>query len=95
MPGAADLLTNVLASVTEQAIVARDLEGRTVLWNEGARRSSNMTPPGFPARPTPGRLLRDWRERYDLPFQLASARGRTRQAGRPCRHRAQGGRHVL
>ena len=36
--GAVDFITNVLQSSTEYSIIGKDLEGRILLWNEGARR---------------------------------------------------------
>ena len=42
--GALDLLTGVLESSTEYSIVGMDLEGRILLWNEGARRLYGYEP---------------------------------------------------
>ena len=35
---AVDFSANVLESSTEYSIIGRDLEGKILLWNEGARR---------------------------------------------------------
>ena len=35
---AVDFITNILESSTEYSVIAKDLEGRILLWNEGARR---------------------------------------------------------
>ena len=35
---ARDLITNILESSTEYSVVAKDLNGKIILWNEGARR---------------------------------------------------------
>jgi len=34
---AVDFITNILESSTEYSIIGKDLEGKIVLWNEGAR----------------------------------------------------------
>src|ERR1700676_5447351 len=35
---AVDFITNILESSTEYSVIAKDLEGKIILWNEGARR---------------------------------------------------------
>lgn len=35
--GAVEFVTNILESSTQCSIIAKDLEGKIVLWNEGAR----------------------------------------------------------
>jgi len=39
MQDALEFLTNILQSSTEYSIIAKDLEGKILLWNEGARRT--------------------------------------------------------
>src|SRR5712692_884553 len=41
---AVDFITNILESSTEYSVIAKDLEGRIVLWNEGARRLYGYEP---------------------------------------------------
>jgi PAS domain S-box-containing protein len=41
---AADFITNILESSTEYSIVAVDLKGKVLLWNEGARRLYGYEP---------------------------------------------------
>jgi PAS domain S-box-containing protein len=41
---AADFITNILESSTEYSIVAADLKGKILLWNEGARRLYGYEP---------------------------------------------------
>ncbi|MGE0682234.1 MAG: PAS domain-containing sensor histidine kinase, partial [Candidatus Binatia bacterium] len=41
---AVDFITNILESSTEYSIVAKDLNGNILLWNEGARRSYGYEP---------------------------------------------------
>jgi PAS domain S-box-containing protein len=44
-PGAAmDFITNILESSTEYSIIAKDLSGKILLWNEGARRLYGYEP---------------------------------------------------
>ena len=35
---AVDFITNILESSTEYSVIAKDLTGKILLWNEGARR---------------------------------------------------------
>src|SRR5258708_12601461 len=35
---AMDFITNILESSTEYSVIAKDLDGKILLWNEGARR---------------------------------------------------------
>ncbi|HEV3333980.1 MAG TPA: PAS domain-containing protein [Bryobacteraceae bacterium] len=39
-----DFITNILESSTEYSVVAKDLEGKILLWNEGARRLYGYEP---------------------------------------------------
>src|SRR5262249_49356076 len=41
---AVDFITNILESSTEYSVIAKDLEGRILLWNEGARRLYGYEP---------------------------------------------------
>src|SRR5579864_3687828 len=41
---AVDFITNILESSTEYSIIAKDLEGNILLWNEGARRLYGYEP---------------------------------------------------
>jgi len=41
---AVDFITNILESSTEYSMIAKDLEGKIVLWNEGARRLYGYEP---------------------------------------------------
>ncbi len=74
-----DFLTNVLESSTEYGIIAEDLDGRIVLWNEGARRSygySSEEALGLRAR----RLVApsdaaDWDELRSRALEQGSAEG--------------------
>src|SRR5258708_2190670 len=43
-PEALDFIGNVLQSSTEYSIIAGDLDGRILLWNEGARRLDGYGP---------------------------------------------------
>src|SRR6266567_316943 len=42
--GAVDFITNVLESSTEYSVIGKDLEGKILLWNEGARRLYGYEP---------------------------------------------------
>ena len=42
--GAVDFITNILESSTEYSVIAKDLEGKILLWNEGARRLYGYEP---------------------------------------------------
>jgi PAS domain S-box-containing protein len=42
--GAVDFITNILESSTEYSVIGKDLEGRILLWNEGARRLYGYEP---------------------------------------------------
>src|ERR1051326_7781142 len=42
--GAVDFITNILESSTEYSIIGNDLEGKILLWNEGARRLYGYEP---------------------------------------------------
>ncbi len=42
--GAVDFITNILESSTEYSIIGKDLDGRILLWNEGARRLYGYEP---------------------------------------------------
>ena len=39
-----DFITNILESSTEYSIIAKDLNGNIILWNEGARRIYGYAP---------------------------------------------------
>ena len=39
-----DFMANVLESSTEYALIGKDLEGKILLWNEGARRLYGYEP---------------------------------------------------
>jgi PAS domain S-box-containing protein len=41
---AVDFITNILESSTEYSVIAKDLTGKIVLWNEGARRLYGYEP---------------------------------------------------
>lgn len=41
---ATDFMANVLEASTEYSIIGKDLEGRILLWNEGARRMYGYEP---------------------------------------------------
>src|SRR2546423_2087419 len=41
---AVDFITNILESSTEYSVIAKDLAGKIVLWNEGARRLYGYEP---------------------------------------------------
>jgi|HubBroStandDraft_6_1064221.scaffolds.fasta_scaffold20103_3 PAS domain S-box-containing protein len=41
---AVDFITNILESSTEYSVIAKDLEGQILLWNEGARRLYGYEP---------------------------------------------------
>jgi PAS domain-containing protein len=41
---AMDFITNILESSTEYSIIAKDLNGKILLWNEGARRLYGFEP---------------------------------------------------
>jgi len=41
---AMDFITNILESSTEYSVIAKDLEGKILLWNEGARRLYGYEP---------------------------------------------------
>ena len=41
---AVDFITNILESSTEYSMIAKDLEGKILLWNEGARRLYGYEP---------------------------------------------------
>ncbi len=41
---AVDFVTNILESSTEYSVIAKDLTGKIVLWNEGARRLYGYEP---------------------------------------------------
>src|ERR1700688_2583978 len=41
---ALDFITNILESSTEYSVVAKDLDGKILLWNEGARRLYGYEP---------------------------------------------------
>jgi PAS domain S-box-containing protein len=41
---AVDFITNILESSTEYSVIAKDLTGKILLWNEGARRLYGYTP---------------------------------------------------
>src|ERR1700735_5260341 len=41
---AIDFITNILESSTEYSIIAQDLTGKILLWNEGARRLYGYEP---------------------------------------------------
>jgi len=41
---AVEFITNILESSTEYSVIAKDLEGRILLWNEGARRLYGYEP---------------------------------------------------
>jgi PAS domain S-box-containing protein len=41
---AVDFITNILDSSTEYSVIAKDLEGKILLWNEGARRLYGYEP---------------------------------------------------
>ncbi|MBV8608412.1 MAG: PAS domain S-box protein, partial [Singulisphaera sp.] len=41
---ALDLIGNMLQSSTEYSIIGKDLEGKILLWNEGARRLYGYEP---------------------------------------------------
>ncbi len=43
-PAAVDFITNILESSTEYSIIGKDLNGKIVLWNEGARRLYGYDP---------------------------------------------------
>src|SRR5438270_8464834 len=42
--GAVDFITNILESSTEYSIIGKDLDGKILLWNEGARRLYGYEP---------------------------------------------------
>ena len=42
--GALDFIGNILESSTEYSIIGMDLEGKILLWNEGARRLYGYEP---------------------------------------------------
>jgi PAS domain S-box-containing protein len=42
--GAVDFITNILESSTEYSVIAKDLTGKILLWNEGARRLYGYEP---------------------------------------------------
>ena len=41
---AVDFITNILESSTEYSVIAKDLDGKILLWNEGARRLYGYEP---------------------------------------------------
>jgi PAS domain S-box-containing protein len=41
---AVDFITNILESSTEYSVIAKNLEGKILLWNEGARRLYGYEP---------------------------------------------------
>jgi PAS domain-containing protein len=41
---AVEFITNILESSTEYSVIAKDLTGKIVLWNEGARRLYSYEP---------------------------------------------------
>jgi PAS domain S-box-containing protein len=41
---AIDFITNILESSTEYSVIAKDLDGKILLWNEGARRLYGYEP---------------------------------------------------
>src|SRR5260370_10646762 len=41
---AVDFITNILESSTEYSVIAKDLTGKILLWNEGARRLYGYEP---------------------------------------------------
>src|SRR5713226_1916152 len=41
---AVDFITNILESSTEYSVIAKDLSGKILLWNEGARRLYGYEP---------------------------------------------------
>src|SRR5260370_4716250 len=41
---AVDFITNILESSTEYSIIGKDLDGKILLWNEGARRLYGYEP---------------------------------------------------
>src|SRR5436189_247372 len=41
---ALDFITNILESSTEYSIIGKDLDGKILLWNEGARRLYGYEP---------------------------------------------------
>ena len=41
---AVDFITNILESSTEYSIIGQDLDGKILLWNEGARRLYGYEP---------------------------------------------------
>src|ERR1700689_4367093 len=41
---ALEFITNILESSTEYSIIAKDLDGKILLWNEGARRLYGYEP---------------------------------------------------
>jgi PAS domain S-box-containing protein len=41
---AVDFITNILESSTEYSVIGKDLEGKILLWNEGARRLYGYEP---------------------------------------------------
>jgi PAS domain S-box-containing protein len=43
-PEAVDFITNILESSTEYSVIAKDLTGKILLWNEGARRLYGYEP---------------------------------------------------
>jgi len=44
---AVDFITNILESSTEYSVIAKDMEGKILLWNEGARRLYGYEPVDF------------------------------------------------
>ena len=50
--GALGIITNVLESSTEYSVIGKDLGGKILLWNEGARHFPRLQ------RPAPGRARR-------------------------------------
>src|SRR4029079_16513341 len=41
---AVDFITNILESSTEYSVIGKDLDGKILLWNEGARRLYGYEP---------------------------------------------------
>ena len=70
---AVDFITNILESSTEYSVIAKDLEGKILLWNEGARRLYGYEPSlplqGLNLWPPQKCKNHHWR---DLPAQLSA-----------------------
>jgi PAS domain S-box-containing protein len=68
-----EFITNILESSTEYSVVAMDLEGRILLWNEGARRLYGYEPEEVVGKANTSMLYKDEDVRTGKPHEVLQA----------------------